>query len=185
MNQRLAALFGAQPRFTEAEFNRLFLDQYARIADAAYRLLGDPDEAEEIAAEAFWKLWQNPPARGENLPGWLYRVVINLGYNRLRSSRRRAGHENHAYLLELDLSSSPDPEGEVARREEQERVRAILSKLSERDVQVLMLRASGYSYKETAQALNVSLGSVGVLIVRAERKFAKLYAQGEKNAPER
>jgi RNA polymerase sigma factor (sigma-70 family) len=184
LNQRLSALFGAQPRFSEAEFDLLFLEHYSRIAIAAYQLLGDYDEAEDLAAEAFWKLWRHPPAHGENVPGWLYRVVINLGYNRLRSTRRRAGHENHAYLLDVERLPAPGPEDEVSRREEEARTRTVLSTMAEKDVQLLMMHAAGFSYKEIAAAMKISLGSVGVLITRAEHKFERLFVQGEKHAPQ-
>ena len=113
--QRLAVNFGPQTRFTDAEFDRLFLDHYSQITAAAYRLVGDPDEAEELAAETFWKLWQKPPNGQENILGWLYRVVINLGYNHLRSFKRRGRYEESAFT-DTHLTSSPaNPQDELER----------------------------------------------------------------------
>ena len=49
-----------------------------------YRLTGDPAEAEDLALEAFWRLWQRPP--GKLNPGRLALPGgVNLGYNALRS----------------------------------------------------------------------------------------------------
>ena len=171
MIQRFEALFGASPRFTAAEFDQFFLENYAQIVSAAYRLTGDPDEAEDLASAAFWKLWQEPPKRSENLLGWLYRVVTNLGYNRLRSSRRRTDYEDHAQRLEQGLAQNSGPEEQVILNQERAAVRTILKAMPRRDVQILILRACDLSYKEIAESLQVAPGSVGTLIARAERKF--------------
>jgi RNA polymerase sigma-70 factor, ECF subfamily len=179
--QRQAVFFGTRSQITEAEFDRLFLDSYQKIAAAAYRLVGDPDEADDLAAEAFWKLWQNPPRSQENLLGWLYRTVINLGYNRLRSSRRRSGYEENAYRLDVDQSSL-NPLEEAERRQEAAQVRAVLKNLPERDVQILILHSSGLTYKDIAAALNVNPASLGTLLARAEHKFESQYARGENHA---
>jgi RNA polymerase sigma-70 factor, ECF subfamily len=183
--QRLEALFGAAPRFTAAEFDQFFLENYAHIVSAAYRLSGDADEAEDLASEAFWKLWQEPPKRNENLLGWLYRVVTNLGYNRLRSSRRRMGYEDHAQRLELGSAQNSGPEEQVMLNQERADVRTTLKAMPRRDVQILILHACDLSYKEIAESLRLSPGSVGTLIARAERKFDSLYSRGEKHALER
>jgi RNA polymerase sigma-70 factor (ECF subfamily) len=185
LKQRIEALFGATPRFTAAEFDQFFLENYAHIVSAAYRLCGDPDEAEDLAAEAFGKLWQDPPRSNENLLGWLYRVVTNLGYNRMRSSRRRTGYEDHSQRLELGLAQRSGPEEQVMLNQERAAVRTILKAMPRRDVQILILHACDLSYKEIAESLQVSPGSVGTLIARAERKFDSLYSRGEKHAPER
>jgi RNA polymerase sigma-70 factor (ECF subfamily) len=183
--QRQTVLFGVQNRFSEAEFNRLFLDTYAQICAAAFRIVGDPDEAEELAAEAFWKLWQNPPSVLENLPGWLYRVVINLSYNRIRSAQRRLHHEELGGRAEVTGALAPNPHEAVERKQEIERVQSVLRSLSEREVQVLTLRAMGLSYKEMAAVMDVAPGNIGTWVARAEQKFESRYTMGERNAPRR
>jgi RNA polymerase sigma-70 factor (ECF subfamily) len=50
-----------------------------------------------------------------------------------------------------------------------------LIQLKPRDAKLLLLRYSGLSYKELAVALNLSPGSIGSLLTRAERAFAKEY----------
>jgi RNA polymerase sigma-70 factor (ECF subfamily) len=177
LNTTIEALFGAQSHLTAEEFDRCFLDNYTRIVSVAYRLTSDMDEAEDLAAETFWKLWQEPPRRNENLVGWLYRVVTNLGYNRLRSSRRRLTYETRAGWDEADkVGEGPEPQ--VIRSQEREQVRAVLKRLPRRDVQILILRAGGLSYKEIAECLHIAPSSVGTLIARAERKFDSLYSRG-------
>jgi DNA-directed RNA polymerase specialized sigma24 family protein len=54
-----------------------------------------------------------------------------------------------------------------------------LRELDQRQVQLLILRYSGLSYRELAVALGVSENSIGTLLVRAEREFEKRYRRLE------
>jgi RNA polymerase sigma-70 factor (ECF subfamily) len=169
------------PRAQESEaaqadaiaFEALFLEHWPRVYGALGRLLGDSAEAEDLALETFWRLYRHPPGQRDNVGGWLYRVAMNLGYNRLRSARRRARYEELAGRDALEREPEPHPETEAERADEGRRVRAVLSLLTPRDAQLLVLRHSGLSYKELAAALNVSPASIGALLARAEAEFEK------------
>jgi RNA polymerase sigma-70 factor (ECF subfamily) len=65
----------------------------------------------------------------------------------------------------------------MLRSERQQRVRRILADLKPAQAQLLLLRASGHSYKELAAALDVEPGSVGTLLVRAEAAFEQSYRE--------
>lgn len=177
----------------ETAFEALFLAHYSAVYGVAFRLTGNPHEADDLTAETFWRLWQRPPARDENVAGWLYRVATRLGYNSLRAGRRREGHETAATRGLPDglwnIAAPPDPAETAELREERAAVRAVLKRLPLRDVQVLTLRHAGLAYKEIAAALEIAPGSVGTLLARAEERFAKqyrgMYQEGEPDAPER
>lgn len=161
----------------EYTYESIISEFYPRIYEVVFRLVGDRDDADDLAAETFWRLWNHPPARNENLAGWLFRVGTRLGYNALRSAHRRINYETKSD--DFKINHMPNPALEVEKRSEQERVRQILCKMHERDVQILTLRYSGLSYKEIALAVNVSPASVGSLLSRAEEKFETLYMEGE------
>ena len=98
-------------------------------------------------------------------------MALNRGYNLLRGERReRARAERLA-----EPSAQLDPHAEVVRAEERIRVRAALARLPERQGKLLLLRYAGLSYAEIAAALQVAPGSVGTLLVRAERAFIQTY----------
>jgi RNA polymerase sigma-70 factor (ECF subfamily) len=160
-----------------AELEDLFHRQWSRLCAALYRFTGDPDEAEDLALEAFVQLWQRPPARTENLGGWLYRVATRLGLNRLRSTARRNRYELDAAREALRGEAPGDPEGEIARRAERARVRGVLADMDERQARLLLLRHSGFSYQEIGAALNLNPASVGTLLARAEQTFTERYQQ--------
>jgi RNA polymerase sigma-70 factor (ECF subfamily) len=168
-SERAGAL--SPPAAKEAEFETLFMEHYTRVYGVLYRLVGNRTEAEDLALETFWKLWEQPPPRGANLGGWLYRVASRLGFNALRAAHRRRRHEEVAGLVFLDRPSAPDPQREAERGDERRQARVALARLPERHAQLLILRYSGLSYKEIAAALGIAPGSVGTLLARAERQF--------------
>lgn len=183
MDVSKAGFFRTTRWLDERAFEALFHEHYPKVYAIVYRLIGDRDAADDLAAETFWRLWDHPPARDENLAGWLYRVVTRLGYNALRDNRRREQYERAA--LETTLQDHRSPVQAVEKRFERERVRAVLRHLPFRDVQLLILRHSGLSYKEIAAAAGIRTASVGTLLSRAETRFEALYSQGEKDAPEK
>ena len=79
-----------------AEFDALFRAHYRRICRVIYRIVGQPDLAEELAAEAFWKLHQRRPAHLTNAEAWLCRTGVRLALDSLRKGRRRAHYESAA-----------------------------------------------------------------------------------------
>src|SRR6266404_2785101 len=65
-------------------FDQLFNANYTALTRLIYRVVGDIGWAEELAAEAFWKLHCNPQASDHNLVGWLYRTGIRLALDNLK-----------------------------------------------------------------------------------------------------
>lgn len=174
--------FSTQTWLDERAFEGIFLEYYPRIYAVIFRLVGDRYEADDLTADTFWRLWKNPPAQRENLAGWLYRVATRLGYNAMRAAKRRITYENQAGQDSLENQSIHDPEQETEQRYERQIVRDILRQMPLRDVQILILRHSGLSYKEIAAAAGVSPSSVGNLLARAEEKFESLYTRGGNDA---
>ena len=73
------------------EFETLFLEHYPRLVKTLIRLVGNSGQAEELAADAFYRLHQHRSQNRseENLAGWLYRTAVNLGLDALRANGRR------------------------------------------------------------------------------------------------
>lgn len=167
------------PAEFEAQFQSLFEQHWSRLHRLLFLMLGDWDEAEDLALEVFVQLYRRPPAQMNNLAGWLYRVASNRGLNALRRRRRREQYENRASAAEQDQSTEQDPAALVEQQQEQVRVRAVLQAMSPRQAQILLLRYSGFSYAEIARSLGVAVSSVGTLLARAEQEFARRYSAGQ------
>ncbi len=162
-----------------APFEALFLEHYDQVYGVLIRLLGNREEAEDLTQETFLRLYRSrfPAGQEHNLGGWLYRVATRLGYNALRSRRRRLQHEQALAQTALaERAGDPTDLADVAAlAEERQRVRAVLAELPERQAQLLLLRHLGLSYKELAAALDVAPSSVGTLLARAEQAFEARY----------
>lgn len=156
-------------------FDTLFSQHYTAIYGVLFRLTGERAEAEDLAQETFLRLYDalRDSQRLDNVGGWLYRVATRLGYNALRAARRRAGYEQAA--AEPEQARTLDPAEEVVRAEQRRLVRAALAELPSQQVQLLVLRHSGLSYKELADVMGVAPASVGTLLARAEQAFGACY----------
>ena len=153
------------------DFDALFAAQYAPLARLICRVVGDPACAEELAAEAFWKLHRNPPPSQHNLAGWLYRTGLNLALDNLKKRNRRTHYEG--------MAPAPGPvhtpQETLERFEQQARVRHVLSAIRPVHASLLVLRSEGLTLAELAATLNLNPNSVGTFLARAELAFRKEY----------
>ena len=163
-------------------FEVLYAGLYPRLYGLVYRVLGDRPECEEVLQEAFLRLADAPVLQrpDDEVAAWLRRVCLNLSANRRRDAYRAQQRLERAGRLGLadGASSIGAPAHEAERHEAQAEVRRALAALPERQRQCLLLRHSGYSYGEIAATLGIAVGSVGVLLARAEHAFRAVY-EGE------
>jgi RNA polymerase sigma factor (sigma-70 family) len=166
-----------------SRFDALFAHFYPELFGLVFRVLGDRMETEDMLQDAFLKLADEPQLQvrpdGE-VGAWLRRVGLNLAFNQLRSaSRARARLERVGRLERSDEeqidSEQASPSSVVVRSEERNAVRRALAEVPERQRECLLLRHSGYSYAEIAASLGIAVGSVGVLLARAEHAFRTHY----------
>jgi len=163
------------------KFEDIFNGQWDRVCGVLYSIVGEQAEAEDLALETFWRLYNRPPKYDspEKLVGWLYRVATNLGFNAIRARKRRTRYEEEAGHMEMEYQASTDPAIEAERSAEIHQVRKILAQMKPRNAKLLILRNSGFSYAELAATLRLASGSIGTLLVRAEADFEKRYRQRE------
>ena len=164
-------------QWSEAEFEAVFLEHYSRIMCVLLRLLGDRTRAEEVANDVFWKLYRTPTLRDANgwVGGWLYRTATNLGIDALRARGRRQKYEDAAARSRVGVAASPLED--LMRAEQRNRVRAVLAAIKPAQAQVLILRASGFSYKELADVLETKPGGIGAMLSRAQAEFRRTYLE--------
>ncbi|MGQ0647684.1 MAG: RNA polymerase sigma factor [Gemmatimonadaceae bacterium] len=166
---RAAPRDAAGPSF-EGEFRALFAVHFDRVFRVLNRIAGDADLAADLTQDAFVRLLERGSMPGEPA-SWLITVALNLFRNsRTTESRRRQ-------LLTVERGGrahsdpSPAPDRATESRETQRRVRAVLDSLPERERNMLLLRAEGYTYRDIAVALDVHEASVGTLLSRAVQSF--------------
>ena len=154
------------------DFETAFADHYAPVVRLVARVIRDPGRAEEIAVDAFHRLWKTSSAHGDSAPGWLRRTAVRLAIDELR---RRARRERYDHLWPFGRVRPPDEL--FLSSEEQGRVRAVLAALPKRDAELLLLRGDDVSYEELAATLSIKPASVGTLLSRARLAFRKEYVR--------
>ena len=97
-------------------------------------------------------------------------AAAHTALNHLRSGRRRASREEAAGD---DGAVCPDVADAVVTLDERRRVRAALARLPHKQAVALVLRYSGLSYAEVAATIDLSPGSVGTTVRRAETALRK------------
>ena len=162
-------------QYTDNAFEDAFNQHWTWVCQTLYRLVGDWDEAEDLALQVFTRLQKSPPQDADKLVSWLRRVATNTGLNALRSRQRRQHYEEVAGMLKLQQAAPSDPAIEVEERETCGQVRHVLAGMKPRSAQLLIYRMMGLSYAQIAAALKVAPSSVGTLLARAEKVFARRY----------
>ena len=134
-------------------------------------------DGEEIIQESFLLLFQHlrHGKSRENLRGWVFRVARNLALkqraaNQLHQQRivefNEAVPDQHA-----DRNSNPEEQLQSSRR--QKRLLAVVRALPEQDQSCLAMRAEGLRYREIAEALGISLGSVAASLARSLGRLSR------------
>src|SRR6202521_2326243 len=166
----------ASVRTDDESFEALFTAEYARVAGIANRVLADPHEAEDVAQEVFIDFNRLHSASAPYAAAWLYRAAAHKALNRVRGRRRREKRELSQATDEGAQTMDPQHMLEVS--EDRRNVRQALARMAPKPATVLVLRASGLSYAEVAQALGVGIGQIGTLLRRAEAALRKEVIRG-------
>jgi RNA polymerase sigma-70 factor (ECF subfamily) len=154
-----------------AGFRSVFETWYPRLVRRLALRLGDTDQAEDLAQEAFVRLLSAAP---RDPVAWLFTVGANLAADHARVAQGRA---RHLALIggELRRGGEDDPEAALLQAEAMARVRRALAGLPERDRTLLLLHHDGVRYRDIARHTGVAPSSVGSLLTRAQRRFVKCY----------
>ncbi|HEV7656519.1 MAG TPA: sigma-70 family RNA polymerase sigma factor [Mycobacteriales bacterium] len=160
----------AVPGAVRADLEEFFRRDYQRVVGVAARVLGSRDQAEDVAQDVFLSFGRSSVPAGE-ARGWLCVAAAHTALNLLRSGRRRASREETAAAAADGTVS--DVAEVVVTNEDRRRVRAALARLPHRQAVALVLRHSGLSYADVAAALDLSPGSVGTTVRRAESALRK------------
>lgn len=160
----------ASPRTMSHSIEQLFAEYHPGILRMLIRRTGDPDRAEDLAAEVFARALAAPP---HNPRPWLFAVALNL----VREDARRATRQGRR--LELLKHEGPQhteaPDEVFDRNEKTAQVRKALDQLTERDREVLLLKAEGFDYEEIAATTGLAKGAIGTTLARARRRLVEAY----------
>lgn len=165
---------------THVDFDVVFDEHYADLVRYCRRLTGEADVAEDLAQESVCRLFSHEVRAGpSDVRAWLFTTATNLARDRYRT------RTNRRRLLDVHPvrpAGVEAPDVALERKEREAEARRALETLAPRDREILLMRYSGFSYREIADAVGVAATSIGTLLSRAERRFAETVKQMEANA---
>ena len=148
----------------DAQAFALLYDRHSRIAfSLAHRMLGERQAAEDLAQEAFIKIWRGAPSYRAGRGGvrtWILSVVRNQGIDQLRANatRRRTLEKVEA---STPRSQPSEAFAETWKNAQRDQVREALNTLSAEQWKILELAYfSGYTHVEIADLQGLPLGTV-------------------------
>ncbi len=153
------------------DFDRLYRSAYPRVYRTLAAILGDPDEAEDCAQDAFvkafqaWKRWR-PDAPAE---AWIHRIAVNRAISYRRTARMRSVGELLRRLGRPALST--DPAHAATKPDLLTALRSIPPKLA---AAIVLRHYHGYNNREIAAALGVSERTIGTRLSQASARLRVL-----------
>jgi RNA polymerase sigma factor (sigma-70 family) len=161
----------APPPASFSAFERFFREHYPAVTGIALRVTGDQQAAQDVAQDVFISALRRFPDPGqcEHAPAWVRAAAAHAALNAIRGERRRDRRQR----LSGSEVAPAGPEEAALDQESRAEVREALRRLPRRAAAVLVLRHSGLSYAEVADALNVKVGHVGTMLRRAESLLRK------------
>ena len=162
-------------------FNDIVLAYRKRIMGTISRLIGRPEDVEDVAQEVFVRLYYSLDQlrTPEVFEPWLYRLTVNASYDYLRRARRRNESRmadlSEQQVMMADFLASGRHEG-VERQKGQVRefVDALFQHVSDEDRLLLTLKeVEGLSLKELEKVYNVNENALKVRLFRARQRVLK------------
>jgi len=172
----------AQAGDTDA-FAELVLEHQRFVFNLALRTLSDPQDAEDLSQEAFIRAWGALPRfrRKARFQTWLYRIVMNLCYNRLPRLRKEISElaDDSINLME-DSTSMHSPAAALDAEELRGYLHEQIDVLPESQRVLITMRfQQDLSYAEISEIVGIPLGTVKTGIFRARKQLREALRQFE------
>lgn len=184
MNDEMAWVRKARAGDDDA-FTQIVETYQTPVYNLCFRMLGEPEAAEDAAQETFLRVYQNLARYDFDRPfgTWLLSIAAHYCIDRLRRRRYVAFSlddqpEDGEY--EMPDAAAPHPESETARREERNRLQGLLKHLDETDRAAVVMRYwHDASEIEIATALGLTVSAVKSRLHRARRELAKRWEESQ------
>ena len=160
------------------DFKRKFLPYHRKLYRAAFHLMGNAQDAEDMVQEAYLKLWKRRdelPPDIANLEAYCVTLVKNLCYDTLRLSHLE---EDGRPPEELPIAGSTNLAHEVEIKDEARQVMTLISQLPEQQQQIMRMRdVEDRPYEEIEQATGLNSVNIRVLLSRARKKIREQFLE--------
>ena len=153
--------------WAQDEFEQVFHMRYPEVVQFLHAFTGDREVGEDLAQEAFVRLWFRGPVVTPDATYWLFRVARNLALD-WRKLECRRNDRQRATRMENEAPAFSD--------EEVERVRKVVEELPGRSREVLLLREfGGLTYAEISRLVRRKENTVKQDLYRARERLRALW----------
>jgi RNA polymerase sigma-70 factor, ECF subfamily len=172
-----------------AAFNQVVLAYRRRILGTISRLIGRPEDVEDVAQEVFVRLYYSLDQlrTAEVFEPWLYRLTVNASYDYLRRAKRRnesrmADLSEQQVLMADSVAGGRQEDDERQKGRAREFMEALFRHVSEEDRLLLTLKeVEGLSLKELEQVYSINENALKVRLFRARQRVLKAHKMAVAN----
>ncbi|MCD5413796.1 MAG: RNA polymerase sigma factor [Clostridiales bacterium] len=184
LNQQEISLIRDTKNGNASSFEELVSPHYKKAFNTAYRILGNLEDANDVAQDAIIKVFKSIGSFQENssFSTWVYKIVVNTCIDFKRKNNKEQviyldkeiGEKNGGVLLELP-DKSGTPESLFEETEIKHIIHDSINGLNFEQRKIIVLRdVKGFSYKEIGEIVDCTEGTVKSRISRARNSLRKL-----------
>ena len=153
------------------DFKRKFLPYHRKLYRAAFHLMGNAQDAEDMVQEAYLKLWKRRdelPTDIANLEAYCVTLVKHVCHDALRLAHLE---EDGCPPEELPIAGSTNVAHEVELKDEAHQVMTLIGQLPDQQRQIMQMRdVEDLAYEEIEKATGLTSVNIRVLLSRARKK---------------
>lgn len=156
----------------EREFEALFQEHYPMVYRTAYGVIGNAQDAEDVAQTIFFRLLRRkfPPELMRSPRAYLYRAAVNASLNAIKQKKQHVLTDDTERFEGTYTSSATDTAEDVHRR-----LYEAVAELTPESAHILILRyVHNHSDAEIAKLLGTSRGTIAVSLYRSRARLKKL-----------
>lgn len=182
MNEQENAWIEAARNGDKRAFSQL-VDAYQRpIFNLTYRVLGNAEEAQDAAQEAFLRAWSRIGQYDPNhkFSTWLFSIANHYCIDRLRRRKTtQVSIDDNPVLQNLEVET-PRPDQQAMAREQSSEIQHLINQLEpEYRTPLVLLYWEEQSYEEIAESMGLTVSAVKSRLFRARQKVADLIQKRE------
>lgn len=182
MNEQEALWINKARKGDDLAFGQLVEAYQKPVFSLCYRMLGNSNEAEDAAQEAFIRAYRHlkryDPTR--SFATWLLSIASHYCIDRMRKRKLPTVSTDSLPAEIVPDRRAPDPEKQYHSHEKEALVQGMLNELKPTDRAAIILRYwHGYSEVEIAAALDLSVSAVKSRLYRSRQTLAELWSAAE------
>ncbi|MBD3289489.1 sigma-70 family RNA polymerase sigma factor [candidate division KSB1 bacterium] len=176
----------------KSDFKSIVQAHQEKVRNTCFRFVKNPEDADDVAQEVFIQVYESLSRfRSEaELSTWIYRIAVNKSLDFIRRKKRKKRFARLVSLFgfeegkeDIELPVPGNPQSDLESRERKHILDWAIDRLPENQRTAITLsKIEGFSNKEIAKIMNLSLSAVEGLIHRAKKNLHdKLYKFYEKH----